>query len=95
MGKGGVKGRAPKAEDVRSEQFINQGGELKIGGKAIVENANKSHYVLIGIEKRAKTSVGSLVAGGQNIAPASNLSSSGGTGPLRIVNNGTFAVLGK
>ncbi|MDR3123976.1 MAG: hypothetical protein LBU16_09400 [Treponema sp.] len=93
MGKGGVKGSAPEAEDARDEQFVNQGGEVRIGGKVSVEN--KGGITLINVERGAKTSVGSLVVNGTAVEPAANLSSSGGSGPVRIVNNGTFSVAGK
>jgi hypothetical protein len=39
MGTGGTRGSAPEAEDTRDEQFVNQGGEVKIDGKVTVENA--------------------------------------------------------
>jgi hypothetical protein len=93
MGQGGVKGRAPEAEDVRDEQFVNQGGEVRIGGKLIVDNAGG--HVLISVDRGAKTSAGSLVAQGTALEPAANLSSSGASGAIRIVNNGTFSVAGK
>jgi hypothetical protein len=99
MGKGGVKGAAPEAEDARNEQFVNQGGEVRIDGKVTVENAAVSaggnYYTLVTTERGAKTSVGSLTVNGTAIEPGSNLTSSGGSGALRIVNNGTFSVARK
>jgi hypothetical protein len=99
MGKGGVKGAAPEAEDARNEQIVNQGGEVRIDGKVTVENAAVSaggnYYTLVTTERGAKTSVGSLTVNGTAIEPGSNLTSSGGSGALRIVNNGTFSVTRK
>jgi hypothetical protein len=92
MGKGGVKGSAPEAEDARNEQFVNQGGEVRIDGKVIVENAAVGGYTLISVERGAKTSIGSLTANNTVIEPSSNLASSGGSGSTRIVNNGAFSV---
>jgi hypothetical protein len=96
MGKGGVKGSAPEAEDVRDEQFVNQGGEVRIDGRVIAENtavgSGRNHYTLISVGQGAKTSVGSLTVNNTVIEPSSNLTSSGGSGALRIVNNGAFSV---
>jgi hypothetical protein len=95
MGKGGVKGQAPEAEDVRSEQFVNHGGDLKVDGKVTVVNINSKAPTLITTEKGAKTTVGSLMAAGAAIDPAANLTSSSGSGAVRIANAGTFTVLRK
>jgi hypothetical protein len=99
MGRGGVKGSAPEAEDVRDEQFVNQGGEVRIDGKVTVENtaagAGRSYYTLLSTGQGAKTGVGTLTVNGTVIEPSSNLTSSGGSGALRIVNNGTFSVARK
>jgi hypothetical protein len=92
MGAGGVKGSAPEAEDVRDEQFVNQGGEVRIDGKLTVENTATGYYTLISSERGAKTGVGALTVNGAVIEPSSNLTSSGGSGALRVVNNGTFSV---
>jgi hypothetical protein len=95
MGKGGVKGSAPEAEDPRDEQFVTQGGEVRIGGKLVVENTAAGHFALVSTERGAKTGVGFLTINGTAIVPAANLSSSGGSGAIRIVNNGAFSVTGK
>jgi hypothetical protein len=96
MGRGGTPGQYPEAEDTRNEQFVNQGGEVRINGRLTVENsavnANSSYYTLVSTERGARTTVGSLVINGTTISPSANVTTSGGSGQLRLVNNGTFAV---
>jgi hypothetical protein len=88
MGKGGTKGQAPEAEDVRDEQFVVQGGEVSIDGNVVIENRAASHYALF--KNTAKTSLGSLSINGIKFT-TENLPSAA-DGKIRIDNTGTLTI---
>jgi hypothetical protein len=88
MGSGGTKGQAPEAEDVRDEQFVNQGGEVRIGGKLSIENAAADYYALF--KNEAAASIGALSINGVNFT-SRNLPASS-DGKIRVVNTGTLTI---
>jgi hypothetical protein len=88
MGRGGTKGVAPEAEDVRDEQFVVQGGEVVIKGRVTIENAHATYYALF--KNEAKTRIGSLSINGEKLPKGTPASVT--NGKVRVENTGSLTI---